>query len=353
MTAPDADAMLDQVRALLTLGRSGEALAGARMLLAQDPEHAGALFMLSYALMLEGRFAESRDVAKRAVSSAPDSAEMRILLIEAHISTGGKREAIAQARVLQAMATDSSDALYTAARALFHSRKRMREADLLCARAAELAPDDPDVHTLAAAIHWDLGRRRQAMESLTTVLSLDPHDPIALTNLSVVFAARGRFGRSLTIANLGAQFNALNPVTVDMYRQIAREVLRQLLGLMLVALVATALATFALSWWIHVLTATAALVLVAAYLMWIVRQSPAGSPRRLWHQLLHPSGGNRWRALAIAVMTLCVLALGITPNAVAAPFAVVVLVLAVTLSLVLVVFLIARWVRHRWLNLRA
>ena len=98
-------------------GRADDAQRLASEVLEIDPQHAGALYVLGYALTLQGRYDEAADVLARGVEIAPLKPELSIQLGYAELSRRDCAKAkIAFARALD-ISPDAHDALFGLAKA--------------------------------------------------------------------------------------------------------------------------------------------------------------------------------------------------------------------------------------------
>jgi predicted TPR repeat methyltransferase len=114
---------------------------------------------------------------------------------------GAIAEAMAGYRHVLASEPDHVDALHFLGVAE-HQQGNSEVARELMTRAAELAPDYPDVHVNLARVLRRLGRLDEAEARLRRALALRPDDAMAAAQLGMLLSARGRHEEA--VASLGA-----------------------------------------------------------------------------------------------------------------------------------------------------
>jgi tetratricopeptide (TPR) repeat protein len=142
------DDLLAQAMFALDNDRAADAVRLAAEVLDADPRHAGALYVLGYALTVQGRYDEAVDVLGRGVEIAPSRPEISIQLGYAQLS---RRDC-------------------TGARAAF-------------ARALDILPEAHDALFGLAKAHQELGENEPAAEGFRRYLTIRPNDAGAWLNL--------------------------------------------------------------------------------------------------------------------------------------------------------------------------
>jgi tetratricopeptide (TPR) repeat protein len=142
------DDLLSQAMLALDDGRAVDAERLAGEVLEIDPQHAGALYVMGYALTLLGRYDEAAGVLARGVEIAPLRPELSIQLGYAELS---RRDCI--------------------------------KAKIAFARALEISPGAYDALFGLAKAHQELGDSEPAAEGFRRYLSIRPNDAGAWLNL--------------------------------------------------------------------------------------------------------------------------------------------------------------------------
>lgn len=338
-----AAAGVARAESLLDVGRPTEAILALNSVLAQHPEDTGALCLLSRALLAAGRGLEAVQAASRAATNDPGDLQARLDLVNALVGIGHSQGSAEQARIVLAMAPQSSTALYGAAYGLSSGASTLREAEPVIDRAIVLDPNDADAHNLRAVILWGLGRRREALDSVAQALTLNPQDPHALANQARFSAARGRFGQSLRAAASGVRSNPAGRLSTGAFRDVITEMLRRLGWILALGVVATAATVTGTPGWVRVAVAGLALALAVAYVGWIVRAAPKESLPMLKRTLLRPWRIDRWLTVVLAVSLALVMSMALAPLDVAAVIAAFLVMAIVKLGFFVVAFLVVRW----------
>jgi len=154
-------------------GRLADAEALYRQILALDPAHLDALYLLAVMANQLGRSAEALDLADRAIRSRPEVAEPYAARGNALTGLGRHAEAIASFdRALQ-LRPDFAEAHNDRANPL-HELRRYAEAVASCDAALRLRPDFAEAHANRGNALNQLGRHQEALASLDTALRLRP-----------------------------------------------------------------------------------------------------------------------------------------------------------------------------------
>lgn len=184
---------------LMDVGRHDEAVQVLRGVLADQPQHAGVLFLLARCHRVLGQYAEAMRLIDEALGFA---ATQEHLLVE-------------KARIL--LAADQPAYAATAAHTALERSPRLWEAHALLAEALltlgdptrvvvarrhantvlVLAPQVPTAHLLDARLHTRMGRLRAARAACGRALALDPSCEPALHQLALLDARQDLAGRAL------------------------------------------------------------------------------------------------------------------------------------------------------------
>lgn len=206
----------------LAAGRAGAAEAGARALVGERADDAGALHLLALACHRQGRGDEAMALFQAAVAARPmdgeilnnqgcmlmelgrraeaaDALQRALALRPGDVMTlrnlGSVLGALGQfgdaARVLQQaveLRPDFADAHLGLARVLLELG-RPNEALPHAQRAAQGQPNHAQAHAALGLVLHELGRPNEAVAALRRALAIDPEDAEARANLRVVYAA--------------------------------------------------------------------------------------------------------------------------------------------------------------------
>jgi predicted O-linked N-acetylglucosamine transferase (SPINDLY family) len=195
-------------------GRLAEAEAVYRSILAREPRHFDALYMLGVTRFQNGFAAEARELLGRAVALRPKSAQALSALLAILLTLGQGEEALAISNRILAINPNDLDTLYN--RALLLSRlRRFSEAlvffDKVLARNASSADALFERGNALVA----LSRHEEAAETFGKLLRLQPSHIGALTNRGNVLLDLRRHGEALdcydrVLAVHANDLNALN-----------------------------------------------------------------------------------------------------------------------------------------------
>jgi predicted O-linked N-acetylglucosamine transferase (SPINDLY family) len=178
----DREARLDAAIAQHGAGRYDEAEAIYRAVLAECPDHAGALHLLGVLIHQRGRSTEGRALIEAAVARDPGNPVYRNNLAAILLVLGDAAGAEASARSALTLAVDYPDALVNLARALVR-QDRLDEAGERYRAALRLRADDPESWFLFGQLLSLQGRTEQAIEVYRQALALQPRHLDALVHL--------------------------------------------------------------------------------------------------------------------------------------------------------------------------
>lgn len=216
---------MEQARAFLAAGRTGEAEAAALARLAAVPADAAALHLLALVRHQAGRARECEELLVQAVNAAPDFLPAQVDLGALLVGLGRGAEAVLCLENAVSLSPGNVEAHLNLGNAL-HSVGRMQSAEhhyrdaldldpgnvrarlslgnLLCdvrrlpesveqlAEAVRLAPDMAVAHQCLANALRDMGRVEEAEASYRRAIELEPSIPVANENLGHLLKAGGR-----------------------------------------------------------------------------------------------------------------------------------------------------------------
>ncbi|MCK2219262.1 tetratricopeptide repeat protein [Actinomadura sp. ATCC 31491] len=188
-------------------GREDEAVVWAERALALDPRHSWALRSRIDFLRQRRRFGEAERAAAEAAELRPDDPDVHVT--GAWVFSNQDREDEAVVWADRALALDPRDSWALRSRIDFlRWARRFGEAERAAAEAAELRPDDPDVHVTGAWVFNDQDREDEAVVWAERALALDPRHTLALRSRIDFLRQRRRFGEAERAA---AEAVALRP----------------------------------------------------------------------------------------------------------------------------------------------
>jgi predicted O-linked N-acetylglucosamine transferase (SPINDLY family) len=177
-------------------GRLAEAEAIYRRVLAQVPEHAGALHLLGILSLQAGNPARAIELIGRAVALEPQNAAAHSNLGEAYLRAGQWAGAIASAGRAVALQPDLAVAHINLGAALALSG-RGSEAITAYQRALALVPDHPQVHSNLGIALQAAGRLDEAVAALQRAAALRPDQPAIHVNLGNALKEQGRLDEAI------------------------------------------------------------------------------------------------------------------------------------------------------------
>jgi tetratricopeptide (TPR) repeat protein len=176
MTEQALDAALREHSA----GRLAEAEAIYRKVLAENPEHPGALHLLGVALSQQGNKRAAIDYISRAISLNPQVADFHSNLGLVHLENGQPDKAMIECQRALSLQPDHVDALHQLGNAL-KQLGRLEESIEPYQRAIALRPDFAMAMGNLADALWKLGRTAEADALNERVVALTPDNLTALT----------------------------------------------------------------------------------------------------------------------------------------------------------------------------
>jgi tetratricopeptide (TPR) repeat protein len=172
-SGPSRDDLLAQATLALDGDRPDDAERLATEVLAADPHHAGALYVLGYALTAQGRYDEAVDVLALAVEIAPLKVELSIQLGYAELS-----------------------------------RRDCASAKAAFARALDISPKAHDALFGLAKAHQELGENEPAAEGFRRYLTVRPNDAGAWLNLGHCLLEIGQLDEGYQCFRMAARGDA-------------------------------------------------------------------------------------------------------------------------------------------------
>ena len=161
-------------------GRLAQAEAAYRQILAEDPNHPGALHLLGVALSQQGKKRAAIDYISRAISLNPQVADFHSNLGLVHLENGTPDKALIECQRALALQADHVDALHQLGNAL-KQLGRLEEAVEPYQRAIALRPEFAMAIGNLADVLWKLGRTAEADALNERVVELTPDNLNALT----------------------------------------------------------------------------------------------------------------------------------------------------------------------------
>ncbi len=187
-------AELQRARALLEVGRWEQAQEVLGGYLAGAPQSVEALCLLARSHQLARNFQAMLAAANQAVAAGPTNEwahRLRSIALGKLRLRRDSEEAARQAVTLAPGAWQPYVILVDALLAHGTAAHR-REAFRVAGRAAELAPQEPEVHNSRGRVFQAISDPAAARRCYQHALSLDPQNPTAQNNLAVVELRRGR-----------------------------------------------------------------------------------------------------------------------------------------------------------------
>ncbi|MGW7002739.1 tetratricopeptide repeat protein [Streptomyces sp. NPDC054933] len=187
-------AKLDQLR---VLGRTDRARAGLARVLAADPQHAGALWVLAALHFDAGEYQDSARAARQLIAVYPDDPDGHIALAKALVWLDDPVAAEAAARRAVELAPHDSAAHTALARALrdqgtFGSGNNGLDALAALREATALDPDSTTPYIERAKVHYTRYEFTEAEAVLLEALRRSPGDRVYLAYLGCVLLRQAR-----------------------------------------------------------------------------------------------------------------------------------------------------------------
>ena len=159
--------------------RQDEAVTRVERALAIDPRNATALRSRIEVLRLARQFEQAEQAVTAAIELRPDDPDIHAAA--AWVASDQDQEDEAVTRVERALAIDPRNATALRSRIDFlRWARRFEEAEQAAAQAAELRPDDPDIHAAAAWVASDQDQEDEAVTRVERALAIDPRNATAL-----------------------------------------------------------------------------------------------------------------------------------------------------------------------------
>ncbi len=162
-----------------------------RQVLATDPNHADANYLLGVLLYQAGNHAQAVDLISRAIATAPDQPMYHNNLGNMHQELGRLEEAVASYRKALVIKPDYAAAHSNLGNAL-QELGRLEEAVASYRKALVIKPDYAAAHSNLGTAHQELGRLEEAVASSRKALVIEPSYAEAHNNLGTAHMRMGR-----------------------------------------------------------------------------------------------------------------------------------------------------------------
>jgi tetratricopeptide (TPR) repeat protein len=192
---PTAEAFAQAV-SLHRQGRVPAAETLYQAVLAQNPDHAGALHQLGILRLQQGDFHDASRLIGRALDRDPECAEARVNFGLALHALNRPADAIEHFEKAIALEPQRADAHYNLGRAL-QMLKRVAEAGECYERALALRPSYAEAHNNLGNVLLALNRHQQAIGCFESALAVRPDNADAHSNLGIAFHALDRYDEAL------------------------------------------------------------------------------------------------------------------------------------------------------------
>lgn len=163
--------------------------------IAANPDDAAVWRMMALAHLGSGDYAEALDAANRAVTLAPQSADMHLVLARVLIAADRIREGVESARFALGFRPELVDAHLLIARGLTIVRQELDQALWHAERARELEPDSARTHYAVGSALCAFRTKKtaqRAREALEAALRIDPQHSGAWNGLGLTDLRRRR-----------------------------------------------------------------------------------------------------------------------------------------------------------------
>ena len=198
--APDfPDALVLQARILWLAGKLDEAIAMADKVLAGDAKFYKAWHVKGEALAAKQADNAAAEVALvKATEIEKSFVPAQSALVALRMRSGDIDGARRQLKVLQEVAPNSADAAFLAAQFAYFDKEFVKAREGV-QQLLRVAPDNPNLLLLGAAIEWKIGSLVIAERMLSTALSVEPNLENARANLAYIYMQFGQPARALAI----------------------------------------------------------------------------------------------------------------------------------------------------------
>jgi len=194
---PTVEAAFEQAQSLHRQGRSATAEDLYQAVLAQDPDHRGALHQLSVLRLQRGAFEEAARLTRRLIDRDPDFSDAHSNLGIALHALGRPAEAVRHFEKAILLEPGRPEAHYNLGRGL-QMLGRFAEAGECYRRAIALRPDHPEAHNNLGNVLLALDRPEQAIACLRRALDARPGYADAHNNIGNALQALGRHEEAMT-----------------------------------------------------------------------------------------------------------------------------------------------------------
>lgn len=185
-------------------GRLAAAESIYRQILAQHPNHAGALHLLAAIAHQVGRHDAAVDLFKRSISIEPGTAILYTNFTLALLALGRFDEAVAAASRATQLQPDSASTWFFLGHAL-HDQGKLDESIAAYQRAIGLKPDYADAYNNLGNVWKERGRFDEAVAALSKAVELKPFFPEAYSNLGDALACRGNLAEAFAACSKAVQ----------------------------------------------------------------------------------------------------------------------------------------------------
>jgi predicted O-linked N-acetylglucosamine transferase (SPINDLY family) len=177
-------------------GRLAEAERLYRQVLAERPDHAGALHLLGVLAGQVGYADQAIALIERAIAINPNVAEYHASLGDPCRRAGQPQRGCAALRRAIELAPDHAEAHNNLA-ILLHEQGRQEQAVAACARAIQLEPGRAEFHNNLGSLFRTAGRFDEAITAYSRALALYPEYAAACHNLGVALKDAGRLDEAI------------------------------------------------------------------------------------------------------------------------------------------------------------
>jgi tetratricopeptide (TPR) repeat protein len=198
--------------------------------------------------------------------------------------------------------------------------RRPRTADALAAvdEALRLAPHESQVHNLAGICLDELGRRDEAVRAYEESLRLDPTSAFAMNNLAADRLNRGKLAAASRMLTSGLSADPQQRFLHQNFDAILISLVSRLfVALMQFGILLGILAMGAVPYALRVAFVVAMLAVFGLLTWRVVRHLPRRSLRRARGLFRRSRAGRRALLVVFAVLTVCVVAVGLAPATIA------------------------------------
>ncbi len=190
MTQMTIEQAVELARRQQLAGRPAESEAICRRILAQQPQHAGALNLLGMLACQAGQLPAAVELIRQSILVNPNSAEAHNNLGVALQRLGQADQAVAAHRQAVRLAPQSADAHYNLGIAL-RSGGQLRQAIDAFKEAIRLTPDFADACNNLGNAHRELGELDEAIAAYREAIRIDSNQAAAHNNLGTVLREVG------------------------------------------------------------------------------------------------------------------------------------------------------------------